>query len=61
MIRGTQNNIKLYKFRGKVFECCEHIVQKLNLALAYNRATDRYEEVKPSTTTEGRDREGRDN
>jgi hypothetical protein len=50
MINGTNNESKWYKFRGKVFECSESIIRQLNLALAYNRAKERYEEVKPNTT-----------
>ena len=56
MIDGTNSEGKWYKFRGKVFECSESIIQKLNIALAYNRSHERYEEVKPDTTTEGRKR-----
>jgi hypothetical protein len=50
MINGTNNESKWYKFSGKVFECSESIIRQLNLALAYNRAKERYEEVKPNTT-----------
>jgi hypothetical protein len=50
MINGTNNKSKCYKFRGKVFECAEHTIRQLNLALAYNRSKERYEEVKPNTT-----------
>ena len=57
MTNGTNNNVKLYMFRGKVFECAEHTIQQLNLALAYNRSKERYEEVKPRTTSESRDSE----
>jgi len=49
MTNGTNNKVKLYTFRGKVFGCAEHTIQQLNLALAYNRSKERYEEVKPNT------------
>jgi hypothetical protein len=49
MTNGTNNKVKLYTFRGKVFECAEHTIQQLNLALAYNRSKEKYEEVKPNT------------
>lgn len=42
----TKENGKLYTFQGKVFLCNPKIIQKLNLALAYNRSKERYEEVK---------------
>ena len=48
---------KLYTFRGKTFPCNPKIIQQLNLALTYNRAKERYEEVKPRTTDESRDSE----
>ena len=51
-----KNESKWYKFRGKVFECTESIIQQLNLALAFNMSKERYEEVKPSTATKGRKR-----
>ena len=47
---------KLYTFRGKIFECSEKIIRQLNLALAYNQSKERYEEVKPDTTTKSRKR-----
>jgi hypothetical protein len=43
------NQNKLYTFRGKIFECSEKIIQKLNYALALNRSKERYEEVKSDT------------
>jgi hypothetical protein len=45
---------KLYTFRGKIFECSQKIIQQLNYALALNRSKERYEEVKPDTTTKSR-------
>ena len=59
MIDGTQikEGEKLYKFRGKVFSSNPQTIQQLNLALAYNRAKERYEEVKPRPTNESRDSE----
>ena len=56
MIDGTNNDIKLYTFREKTFECSKKIIRQLNLALAYNQSKERYEEVKSNTTTKGRDR-----
>ncbi len=53
-----KNESKWYKFRGKIFECSESIIRQLNLALAYNRSNERYEEIKPDTTTKSRDSEG---
>jgi len=48
MTNGTkEQNQKMYKFRGKVFPAYPWIIQKLNIALAYNRSNERYEEVKP--------------
>jgi hypothetical protein len=55
MTDGMKNESKWYKFRGKVFECSESIIRQLNLALAYNRSHERYEEVKPDTATKSRD------
>jgi hypothetical protein len=55
MTNGTNNESKWYKFRGKVFECTESIIRQLNLALAYNQAKERYEEVKPDTAAKSRD------
>lgn len=57
MICGTQTEEgeRLYTFRGKVFYCSPRIIQQLNLALAYNRAKERYEEVKSRTTDKSRD------
>lgn len=48
MIDGTKTKEgeKLYTFQGKVFLCNPQIIQKLNLALAYNQSKERYEEVK---------------
>ena len=47
MTLGTkQEGEKLYTFQGKRFYCKPSIIQQLNLALAYNRAKERYEEVK---------------
>ena len=60
MTDGMNNESRWYKFRGKVFECKESIIRQLNLALAYNRSHERYEEVKPDTTTESRNRKGSD-
>jgi hypothetical protein len=52
MIRGTkQTEEKLYTYQGKTFYCKPCIIQQLNLALAYNRAKERYEEVRPDTKT----------
>lgn len=48
---------KIYKFRGKTFPASPRVIQQLNLALAYNRAKERYEEVKPRTTDKSRDSE----
>jgi hypothetical protein len=61
MTDGTNNESKWYKFRGKVFECTESIIRQLNLALAYNRSHERYEEIKPDSTTESRKRKTSDN
>lgn len=36
---------KKYKYKGKIIKCEDHIVQKLNLALAMNNYEDRYVEV----------------
>ena len=57
MIHGTQieKEEKLYKFRGKVFSCNPRTIQQLNLALSYNRAKERYEEVKPRSADKSRD------
>jgi hypothetical protein len=55
MIDGTNNESQWYKFRGKVFECGESIIRQLNLALAYNRSHERYEEVKQDATAQSRD------
>jgi hypothetical protein len=52
---------KLYTFRGKTFPCNPKTIQQLNLALAYNRAKERYEEVKPRTTSKSRDSESSGN
>lgn len=53
MIRGTkETEEKLYTYQGKTFYCNPSIIQKLNLALAYNGAKERYEEVKRDTKTE---------
>jgi hypothetical protein len=56
MTNGMNNESKWYKFRGRVFECGESIIRQLNLALAYNRSHERYEEVKPDTATKSRKR-----
>ena len=54
MIHGTkETEEKLYTYQGKTFYCKPSIIQRLNLALAYNRAKERYEEVKPNTTRKG--------
>ena len=54
MIRGTkETEEKLYTYQGKTFYCKPSIVHQLNLALAYNRAKERYEEVKSITTRKG--------
>lgn len=42
----TKEGEKLYIFQGKIFSCNPKIIQKLNLALSYNRSKERYEEVK---------------
>ena len=60
MIDGTNNESKWYKFRGKIFECTESIIRQLNYALALNRSSERYEEVKPDTKTKSRNRKGSD-
>ena len=53
MTPGTKNEKqKLYTYQGKVFYCNSSIIQKLNIALAYNRSKERYEEVKSGTTGE---------
>ena len=44
MTTGTKE--KTYKFQGKTFKCDPRTIQKLNYALALNRLTERYEEVK---------------
>ncbi len=54
------NKNKLYKFRDKVFDCSERIIQQLNFALALNRSKERYEEVKPNPTIKSRNRKGSD-
>lgn len=48
MTLGTKptNNMKKYKYKGKVFECEEHTIQYLNYALALNYSNERYVEVK---------------
>jgi hypothetical protein len=56
MIDGMKGKNKWYKFRGKVFECSDAIIRQLNFALALNRSNERYEEVKPDTTTKSRKR-----
>ena len=54
MTFGTkQEEEKLYEFRGKQFYCKPSTIQQLNLALAYNRSNERYEEVKQSTARKG--------
>lgn len=60
MIDGTQieDGEKLYKFRGKTFSCKPQTIQQLNLALAYNRAKERYEEIEQRTTDKSRNRKG---
>lgn len=45
----TKEGEKLYTFRGKVFSCNPKIIQKLNLALAYNRSKEHYEQVEQRT------------
>lgn len=47
-----QEKQKLYTYQGKTFYCNPSIIQKLNIALAYNRSKERYEEVKQNTTKE---------
>lgn len=63
MIDGTQieDSEKMYRFRGKTFLCNPKIIQQLNLALAYNRAKERYEEIEQRTAGKGRDREASGN
>jgi hypothetical protein len=48
MILGTKltNNMKNYKYKGKIFECDERIIKQLNYALALNYSSERYIEVK---------------
>ena len=46
---------KLYTFRGKTFSCNPQTIQQLNLALAYNRAKERYEEIEQRTASKSRD------
>ena len=46
MTVGFNTGEKLYKFRGKQFNCKPSTIQQLNFALAYNRSNERYEEVK---------------
>lgn len=54
MTPGTNNEEqKLYTYQGKTFYCNPAVIQKLNIALAYNRSKERYEEVKQNTTSEG--------
>lgn len=36
---------KKYKYKGKIIECEDYIINKLNIALAMNRSNDRYVEV----------------
>jgi hypothetical protein len=60
MTDGMKSESKWYKFRGKVFECTESIIRQLNYALALNRSSERYEEVKPNTKTKSRNRKGSD-
>lgn len=57
MTDGTQikGDEKMYKFRGKTFSCKPQTIQQLNLALAYNRAKERYEEVEQRTASKSRD------
>ena len=57
MTDGTQieGDEKMYKFRGKTFPCKPQTIQQLNLALAYNRAKERYEEVEQRTASKSRD------
>ena len=48
MTLGTKqtNNMKNYKYKGKVFKCEEHTINQLNYALALNYSNERYVEVK---------------
>ena len=46
MTLGLSDEENLYEFRGKQFHCKPSTIQQLNLALAYNRSNERYEEVK---------------
>lgn len=48
MTDGTQieGDEKMYKFRGSPLSCKPQTIQQLNLALAYNRAKERYEKAK---------------
>ena len=57
MTDGTQieGGEKMYTFRGKTFPCKPHTIQQLNLALAYNRAKERYEEIEQRTASKSRD------
>lgn len=57
MTDGTQieGSEKIYRFRGKTFSCKPQIIQQLNLALAYNRAKERYEEIEQRTASKSRD------
>lgn len=63
MTDGTQIEAgeKMYKFRGKTFPCKPQTIQQLNLALAYNRAKERYEEIEQRTASKSRDRKGSSN
>ena len=60
MINGIQieDRENLYKFRGKTFSCKPQTIRQLNLALAYNRAKERYEEIEQRTTDKSRNRKG---
>ena len=57
MTAGTQieGGEKMYTFRGKTFSCKPQTIQQLNLALAYNRVKERYEEIEQRTTDKSRD------
>jgi hypothetical protein len=46
MTPGSSDEENLYEFRGKRFSCKPSTIQQLNLALAYNRSNERYEQVK---------------
>lgn len=39
--------MKKYKYKGKIFECDEYTIKQLNYALALNRCSELYIEVKP--------------